>query len=155
MLMIAYLKNTKLSEITTSILIIIFTYTAVNKLVDYATFSIALRQSPILQPYSNFLVFAIPLAELLTVALLIFSDTRRLGLYLSWALMICFTLYISYLMLFAEDLPCNCGGIFKMLSWKAHLVVNIILLGLICQTLFTTNKLKNTIAIDRDSRIPV
>lgn len=131
-----------LIDIISGIFIILFTYTAIDKLKDYATFGIALRQSPVLQPYAEFLLIAIPVIELLAVVLLAFSITRRAGLYVSLTLMCMFTLYIFYLMLFAKELPCNCGGILRMLSWKAHLIINIFLTALASWTLLSPKFIK-------------
>jgi hypothetical protein len=121
------LKNSKTAEIVTGIFIILFTYTAVNKLIDYRTFRIALVQSPVLVNYADFMAWALPAVELLVVLLLVFSATRKTGLFLSLVLMTAFTAYVSYIMFFASELPCNCGGIMKALSWKQHLAVNVIL----------------------------
>jgi hypothetical protein len=38
--------------------------------------------------------------------------------------MIAFTLYIGAIMTFNKELPCSCGGIISLLSWKEHLVFN-------------------------------
>ena len=124
------LNNSKIADIVSGIFIILFTYTAVNKLIDYRTFRIALVQSPILINYADFVSWALPVSELLVVLLLVFSPTRKAGLFLSLFLMAAFTLYVGYIMSFANELPCNCGGIMKALSWKQHLIVNVILIAL-------------------------
>lgn len=149
------LKNSKTADIVSGIFIILFTYTAVNKLIDYSTFRIALVQSPILVNYADFMAWALPAAELLVVLLLVFSATRKLGLLLSLMLMIAFTLYVSYIMFFASELPCNCGGIMKALSWKQHLVVNVILAVLATWAWLIQRSDKHFIAINRNSRTPV
>lgn len=150
-----FLNHPRVVDIICGIFIILFTYTAVNKLIDYQTFRIALVQSPILQHYADFMMVALPVVELLVVVLLAISATRRIGLFASLSLMVAFTLYISYLMLFASELPCNCGGIMKALSWNQHLVVNILLIALALWALLITRTNKNTIAIDnRISRTP-
>jgi hypothetical protein len=61
--------------------------------------------------------------------------------------MIVFTLYIACLMLFASSMPCNCGGILKALSWRSHLVVNILLVGLAGWALFDLRKNRTMIGI--------
>lgn len=124
------LKNSKIADIISGIFIILFTYTAVNKLIDYRTFRIALVQSPVLVNYADFMSWALPVSELLVVLLLVFSATRKAGLLLSLLLIVVFTLYVGYIIFFARELPCNCGGITKALSWKQHLIVNAILIVL-------------------------
>ncbi len=148
-------NNQQVANIICGIFIILFTYTAVNKLIDYQTFRIALVQSPILEHYAGFMMMALPVVELLVVILLAIATTRCLGLFASLILMTAFTLYISYLMFFASELPCNCGGIMRALSWKQHLILNIILIALAIWALLITRTNKNTIAIaNRISRTP-
>ncbi|MCO5239437.1 MAG: hypothetical protein M9904_05230 [Chitinophagaceae bacterium] len=148
------LRNIPVAGIASVIFIILFTYTAVNKLIDYPTFRIALGQSPILKYHADFVVVAVPVIELIIVAMLVVAATRRVGLWASLFLMVAFTLYVSYLMFFAGERPCNCGGIMKALSWKQHLAVNIALSGLAFWAVLTGGFNKNTIAIDRISRTP-
>jgi hypothetical protein len=140
-------RNMRADKIASAIFIILFTYTAVTKIIDYPTFRIALVQSPVLEHYAAFAAVAVPVAELAIVALLIFTATRKAGLWASFALMIVFTLYIVYLMLFASSMPCNCGGILKALSWRSHLVVNILLVGLAGWALFDLRKNRTMIGI--------
>ncbi len=118
------------NELVTAVFITLFSYTAVDKLLNHSTFRMALVQSPLLEHYADYVAVAIPVAELVVVALLIINTTRIGGLRASLGLMIAFTLYILGLMLFADHLPCNCGGILNTLSWKAHLVVNLVLTAL-------------------------
>ena len=76
------------------------------------------------------MAWAVPLTELAVAGLLFFVSTRGLGLKASFVLMILFTLYIGYMLVFTPHLPCSCGGVIKQLSWKEHLVFNIALTGL-------------------------
>lgn len=147
-----FLKHPKVADIICGIFIVLFTYTAVNKLVDYQTFRIALVQSPILEHYAGFMMVALPVVELLVVLLLAIPATRRVGLFASLFLMTAFTLYISYLMFFASELPCNCGGIMRSLSWKQHLIVNIFLIALAGWAILITRTNKNIIVINRNSQ---
>jgi hypothetical protein len=39
--------------------------------------------------------------------------------------MTAFTLYIGYMVSFAEKLPCSCGGVISKMTWNQHLVFNI------------------------------
>ncbi|HTN05689.1 MauE/DoxX family redox-associated membrane protein [Agriterribacter sp.] len=146
------LKNTRIADIISGIFIILFTYTAVNKLIDYSTFRIALVQSPVLVNYADFMAVAVPAVELLIVVLLVFSATRKAGLFFSLIMMVAFTLYVSYLMFFASELPCNCGGIIKALTWKQHLIVNVILVAFAAWAWLVIKSNKNIIAINRNSR---
>ena len=151
----AALKKIPIAGIVSGIFIILFTYTAVNKLIDYPTFRIAVVQSPVLKHYADWVIVGVPAVELIIVALLAVPSARRAGLWAALLVMVAFTLYIGYLVFFAGELPCNCGGIIKALSWKQHLVVNVALVALALWAVLTTGSHKNTIAIDRISRTPV
>jgi hypothetical protein len=42
--------------------------------------------------------------------------------------MAAFTGYIGFMLLSNIELPCSCGGVISSLSWKNHLVFNILFL---------------------------
>jgi hypothetical protein len=67
----------------------------------------------------------VPALELLVACLLVVPGTRKWGLYGSFALMAGFTLYVGYLLAFADDLPCSCGGVIQQMTWGQHLLFNI------------------------------
>jgi hypothetical protein len=136
------LKNSRIADIVSGTFIILFTYTAVNKFIDYRTFRIALVQSPIPVNYADFIAVALPAAELLVVVLLVISVTRKAGLLFALIFMVVFTFYVSYIIFFASDRPCNCGGIIKELSWKQHLIVNLILFALAAWAWLIRNQMK-------------
>lgn len=106
------------------IFILLFTYTALSKILHMKAFTGALKASPLLAPYTQWLAWTIILAELITVLFLIIIPLRLLGLYTSFALMFVFTSYIAYMLLTSSSLPCSCGGILKQLSWQSHLILN-------------------------------
>jgi hypothetical protein len=74
---------------------------------------------------ANIIGWLVPLAELAIVVLLFFISTRSLGLKASFTLMILFTFYIGYMLIFTPHLPCSCGGVLRQLSWKNHLIFNL------------------------------
>ena len=147
-------RKTKLFDWVTAVFIILFTFTAVNKLFDSSTFRIALVQSPLLVYYADFVGIAVPVTELVIVAMLIISATRKIGIWSSLFLIIIFTFYISYLLLFVRDMPCNCGGILKSLSWKSQLAVNLLLIAITGYALFDLRRNKLSIKVLRESRKP-
>lgn len=149
------LINKNIVNLVSAIMIIIFVYTAVNKLKDYETFRISLRQSPILHQYSSLVSIIIPIGELFVSLLLIISTTRKAGLLLSAILMSLFTSYIGFIIVTSTNLPCNCGGVIKYLSWKEHLILNTILLILCLYAwILSRNSTKVLIAINRNRRTP-
>lgn len=118
-------KRSVLVEIIGSLLILLFVYTALSKLMEFSQFKSQLAASPITKWNPGFVAIALPLAELVVAALLFAPRTRLAGLYGSLGLMSAFTLYIAYILTLADKVPCSCGGVIKQLGWKEHLVFNI------------------------------
>ena len=116
-------RNT-FTTITIFLLIFLWVYTAIHKLVNIEYNVAVLKRSPFLNSFSHVLAVVIPLAELIAAGLLLSTLTRQKGLYMSLILLLIFSLYIITAMLFASWLPCTCGGIIESLTWNQHLVFN-------------------------------
>ncbi|UJF28796.1 tellurium resistance protein TerC [Kaistella sp. 97-N-M2] len=104
---------------------LLFVYAAFSKLLDFENFQTQMAQSPLLSAYAGWASIGILALELMTVLLLVWDKTRRVGLYASFGLMTAFTLYIYLILNYAENIPCSCGGIFEKMSWDQHLLFNI------------------------------
>lgn len=141
----------KSTDIICGLLILLFTYAAITKLTDQQHFQAVLAQMLLLKYIAGFTSFALPVTELGVCALLFMPDTRLLGLYASFALLIAFTVYIGYMILFAPYLPCSCGGFLQKLNWTQHLVFNFIFISLsaIAIKLYQSNK--NIVATNQPS----
>ncbi len=148
-------KINHLNIATRYLLIFLFTYTGMSKLMDHDTFEVTILLSPIIKQQGAIISWLIPVSELLIVVLLLVSKYMRTGLLLSLLLMTMFTVYIAYMLLFVPNLPCSCGGILKELSWSNHLLFNSFIIVLILISLFSIPKHKVFIAINRASRKPV
>lgn len=111
-------------EVVSSLLVILFIYTGITKLMDFKTFRLQLVRSPFIENIAVFIAYTLPIGELLIATALIIKQTRLLGLYLSFWLMTLFTGYIWLMLNYAYDLPCSCGGILAAMSWKDHLIFN-------------------------------
>jgi len=107
------------------LLFLLFLDTAVSKLTDLDKFRRNIESSPFISPYSHFLVWGIPFAELITAGALIFKTTRLAGLYLSVFLMSLFTAYVYAMLHFSPYLPCSCAGVLESMSWQQHLIFNM------------------------------
>lgn len=107
--------------------IFLFIYTAASKWMDIDRFKWVLGESPLLGSVANLIAWGLPATEILIAIFLLFPKTRKIGLLSTMILMFVFTGYIAYLLATASNLPCSCGGILRMLSWKQHLVLNIFL----------------------------
>lgn len=106
------------------LLVALFTYAAISKMIDYHNFTKQLSDSPLLSPIAGVLVWFVPAAELYTVILLLNSGWRKTGLLLSVLLMALFTGYIIVMLLFFDRIPCSCGGVLERMDWHEHLVFN-------------------------------
>jgi uncharacterized membrane protein YphA (DoxX/SURF4 family) len=124
-------KFNLLKQVSRLLLIILWVYAALTKLLD---FEIA-RGQMINQifPERSALVLAwlVPLTELITSVLLLIPRTVFYGLWISFCLLFIFTLYILLGLLdLYPRMPCSCGGVLSSLSWQAHLVFNLFFLVL-------------------------
>jgi uncharacterized membrane protein YphA (DoxX/SURF4 family) len=146
-------------EILSVIFILLFLYTASSKLFAHQKFSIQLSQSTLLEPVATFLSYFIPSIEIVIAVLLAVPLLRPAGFMAAYSLMLCFTGYIAILLVSQSELPCSCGGILERLSWRAHLIVNVILTSLalaaICIQWPNRTDSKKFIAIIQGFRKPV
>jgi len=118
------LSKSKLVEWIAGVFILLFVYTAVSKLLSFRQFQNTLHRSPLISQFADFIAVALPAIELLIAVLLLNPQWRAKGLSASLVIMIVFTLYIGYMILFTPHLPCSCGGVIKQLGWRGHLIFN-------------------------------
>lgn len=118
------MRKTLLTEIMSALLILLFMYAAVSKLVDYDTFRQQLGKSPFIHSFAGITAWALPLGEIILSIALIFKATRLAGLYASLFLMTMFTAYIYTMLAFSYTIPCSCGGVLSKMGWKTHLWFN-------------------------------
>lgn len=124
------MKRNTILEIISAILVFLFIYTAVSKLLDFDKFKYQLSQSPFIGSISWLVVWIIPLAELLISLSLLIRRTRPAALHFSFFIMLLFTGYIFIMLRYSPYLPCSCGGVLSAMSWKQHFIFNLIFTGL-------------------------
>jgi hypothetical protein len=124
------MKKLPVIQLATSLLILLFAYTAISKLLGYRAFARVLSESPLIHNGADNIAWLLPAAELIVVLLLFFEATRKIGLYASLFLLVMFTLYLLYMVLFADHLPCSCGGVLNKMSWKQHIFFNLSFIGI-------------------------
>jgi hypothetical protein len=124
------MKRIVTTELISSFLIFLFGYTAISKLLSIDRFEAVLEQSPLISSGAALLAWQIPLAELGIVLLLIFSSTRKMGLWVSAILLSFFTIYLFYMVLFSPHLPCSCGGLISSMSWPVHIGFNVVCIAI-------------------------
>jgi hypothetical protein len=109
------------------LLVLLFVYTGTSKLLGLTLFREQLSQVNFLKPIAPLLSLALPIIEIGTGITIAYKPTMLLGLWSSAILMTLFTLYVAIML--AGDttkLPCSCGGVIKLMSWKQHLYFNIL-----------------------------
>ncbi|MGY0038519.1 MauE/DoxX family redox-associated membrane protein [Pedobacter sp. NJ-S-72] len=120
----------KINYIQTAVVILLctlFIYAGIFKAMDYQLFLSDLSKSPLLVKYDKTLLAPVVLGtEFLIVFLLAFNLTRKTGLFLSFFVMLLFTLYLSTLthFFFYTNIPCSCGGILGKMSYPTHIIFN-------------------------------
>jgi hypothetical protein len=144
-----------LSRVTCYLLIFLFTYTGISKLLDHDGFLSSILQSPVIRKNATTISWSVPALELILTALLLSEKYRKAGLLFSLFTLTLFTLYIVYMVLFIPNLPCSCGGVLKELSWRNHILFNSVFIVLIITALLSNTSHKLFIAINRISRKPV
>ncbi|HEU4553940.1 MAG TPA: MauE/DoxX family redox-associated membrane protein [Chitinophaga sp.] len=135
------LKRT-IPSIVAHLLVVLFLYTGISKLMEYTVFKEQIAASPILAPIAPFVAWALPLTEFIVAVLLFIPAWRLRGLYASFILMLMFTGYVIALVSFSKELPCSCGGVLQEMSWSQHIVFNSVftLLALVATLLERKNR---------------
>lgn len=130
-----------LIHITTWLMILLFIYTASDKLMNFKTFSAFLIGLEYLGDYGHLLAVVIPLLEIAISLSLLIPALRTEGLYAAFVLMLLFTFYLVFMKLTAPKLPCNCGGVISSMSWVQHIWFNLgLVLMLFCSVLWNKKR---------------
>jgi len=117
--------------VCTILLLLLWIPVSVDKILQHAVF----RASMIRQPFSDqlgiILSYVLPILEVLVVVLLVIQRVRLYGFALSFALLLVFSIYITMGLVGTwEKIPCGCGSVISGLSWKAHLLFNLLFLSI-------------------------
>jgi putative oxidoreductase len=111
------------------LLILLFVYAAASKLLDPDRSRGQMMNQVFPAWVAGILVWAVPLAELITAGLLVFNRTALSGLYMALGLMSAFTIYIALVLLHVFGrVPCSCGGVLQKMGWVPHLFFNLFFL---------------------------
>lgn len=132
-----FLYSEKFRHIVTDLIVyaflILFMYTAANKLLTIKSFASTLAKSPLIGGFNLILAWSIPIVEILIALLLVLDSKRKWSLTAALSLMIVFTVYLSYMVLSGSKLPCHCGGVISSMTWQQHIWFNLgfVVLGFI------------------------
>lgn len=143
--------NAIISEIIAFILILLWGFVGVTKMLDHETFSRQLYAEGIGENLSGVLSILIPLLMICTGISLISSKTKSVGLILSFSLLMTFTVYMAYIINFANPRPCSCIAMTSKLSWNGHLLLSTSLLILNVVGYIFLNKERRTKTFDISS----
>ncbi|SMC90254.1 MauE/DoxX family redox-associated membrane protein [Pedobacter nyackensis] len=125
----AFRLSAKTREIIIDIIaysfIILFMYTAADKLLTIKSFASTLAKSPLIGSYHMIIAWAIPIIEIIISIILIIPSVRKAGLQASLLLISAFTLYLIYMVLSGSKLPCHCGGVISAMTWQQHIWFNL------------------------------
>ena len=112
------------------LLIVLFTYTAVSKWIDFDRFLKDLTNQPIPQGAIPFLAWVLTLSEFVLVILILREPTRKFGFAGAIFFMSLFTGYTGLVLLkIFNRIPCSCGGVIRELTWPQHLLFNVVFTG--------------------------
>jgi hypothetical protein len=102
-------------------------YVFANKALDISAFQMNIFKTGIFsERISNLLAYIVLAIEFSSIILLLVN--KKLGLDFLLILLLVFTLYISVLFYLGRYEVCGCGGILNGLSYKVHLLINILLI---------------------------
>ena len=125
------MKRKIIIEIISSLLILLFLYASVSKWLDFKVFIGEMNNQPFPNSITPFIVWSVPLIEVIIAIDLIFERTRVPAFYASLILMGVFTVYSVAILLHAfKYIPCSCGGIIRKLTWPQHLFFNLFFVGI-------------------------
>jgi len=133
------MKKPVIIEICVFLFILLYTYTAISKFLDYQkfVFQMGLAPVPLMKLLAPVLGWLVPSVESILVVWLclgLFKQELLLWpLIFSVLLLFAFEVYITAMILTGLHLPCTCGGIISKMSWRQHLLFNIafIILGIV------------------------
>jgi hypothetical protein len=142
-------KKNIIIEIICAVFILLWTYSGLTKYIEHEKFITALKASSAIAASAGIISWIIPSIELLAAFFLLFPAFRGIGMQLTSIMIISFTLYVGYMLLFISDLPCSCGGVIEKMSWKTHLWFNTGLSGLSLWGIQLLRNNKDLIAINK------
>lgn len=136
------------SFVVAVLVMLLFTYTAVSKALDYNKFVFQMRLVPVplMHNLAPIIGWSLPIVELTISVFLLTERFRQHALKAALLLMVAFEVYIILMLASGLDLPCTCGGLISKMSWPVHLIFNgVIILLLALAVTFQDGKSKGKI----------
>jgi hypothetical protein len=120
------MKREHVANIITALLIILFVYAGLIKLLDYQIFRNQLSSFPLIKDHAAGMAWRLPVFELILSYFLLWPRSRLLALYTSFLLLLSISVYIVMMLSGDYVIPCACSGVITFMSWTWHLGLNII-----------------------------
>jgi hypothetical protein len=117
-------KKTVLIDVISYFFIILFVYTGIAKFMEMQVFHEQMLSSPLLGGLAGFIVWALPIVEILLAVALLIPALKLKALYATLGLMTLFTIYVIAILFIDNQVSCSCGGIIEELSPTQHLIFN-------------------------------
>lgn len=122
------MKRTTIVEGIALLFCVLFLYTGASKLLDFYFFRALLGSHFLPKGMIYWTAIILPLVEVFTAIFLFLPKTRTKALYTTSLLILIFSSYIIYILIFKIRTPVICGGIFQELSWPQLLAFNCLLM---------------------------
>lgn len=120
-----------LSILPLSILIILWSYAGLEKLIRFEDSRNAFRNQTFPPDMADALAIWVPVAELALAVILVIPALRWWGFLGSIMLLSVFNTYIGLIWVGAfPRVPCNCAGLLDSLDWSNHFWLNWVFMGL-------------------------
>lgn len=112
------------------IIITLYSYTLINKLLNIDAFLLNIAQTGLFRGFMvNVVASYALLSELICVILLVLRE--RVGCFVSLLVMLSYTLYLLFLGLNDRYEVCGCGGVFNGLPFLWHLFLNVLVITIL------------------------
>lgn len=149
------MKRAHFIKVITLLLLILWVPVVVDKLIDYGSFRAGMLRQPLPTSMIDILLWLLPFAETLVVALLLINNrTRRWAMYLSSLLLLAFTAYIGLALLgLWEKVPCVCGSVIRFLTWKQHFLFNLFFLLISIWGIYSTRNIQHPSSLGEAGRM--
>lgn len=117
-------KKNLITEIIIFLLLLMWAYTFVSKVLDFDTFRRQINGAYLLSSLGSPLPYLLQVLHLSLVVLLIKKSWRKIGLITSLSLLVLYTGYLIYILKFAPSIPCSCISLYSGFIWEDQLLVN-------------------------------
>lgn len=114
-----------IAEIIIFLLLLMWAYTFVSKVLDFDTFRRQINGAYLLSSLGSPLPYLLQVLHLSLVVLLIKKSWRKLGLITSLSVLLLYTGYLIYILKFAPSIPCSCISLYSALNWNDQLLINL------------------------------